>query len=340
VGNNMNAALERLYRREDPELLDLEDLFARLVVGELDPVLLTALLVTLKVKGERGSEIAAAARALRAAARPFPRPDYEFADTCGTGGDGRSTLNVSSGVALVAAACGLPIAKHGNRSVSSRSGSADVFEAAGVNVRADAAAARRALDEVGICFLFAPDYHPGIAHAMPVRRALATRTLFNLLGPLVNPAAPTCQLVGVYAPEYVAPLAEALATLGVERALVVHGDGLDEIALHAPTQAAHISDGEIEYIEITPAAAGFEYQPLEALTGGSPQENAAALVATLDGGGPRAYRDAIVLNAGALLWIAGRADDIRSGAQQAAAALDAGLAADSLVRLRAFNNGA
>ena len=336
----MNAVLERLYRREDPEPAELESLFARLIAGELDPVLLTALLVTLKVKGERGSEIAAAARALRAAARPFPRPDYLFVDTCGTGGDGRGTLNVSSGVALVAAACGLPVAKHGNRSVSSRSGSADVFEAAGINVRVDAGTARRALDEVGICFLYAPDYHPGIAHAMPVRRALATRTLFNLIGPLVNPAAPPCQLVGVYAPGYVAPLAEALVTLGVECALVVHGGGLDEIALHSPTQAAHISKGEIEYLEITPEMAGFVRQPLEALAGGSPQENAAVLEATLAGGGPSAYRDAIALNAGALLWIAGHASDIRAGAQLAVSALVDGLAVDRLAGLRAISNGA
>ena len=335
----MNAVLERLYRREDLEPAELEGLFTRLVAGELDPVLLTALLVTLKVKGERGFEIAAAARALRTAARPFPRPDYLFADSCGTGGDGLGTLNVSSGVALVTAACGLPVAKHGNRSVSSHSGSADVFEAAGVNVRVEAATARRALDELGICFLFAPDYHPGIAHAMPVRRALATRTLFNLLGPLVNPAAPPCQLVGVYTPEYVRPIAEALASLGVASALVVHGGGLDEIALHAPTQAARIGDGGVEFFEITPEAAGLRRQPLEALAGGSPQENAAVLEATLAGGGPHAYRDAIALNAGALLWVAGRVHDIRAGTQQASAALADGLAADRLTRLRAFADG-
>ncbi|MGH8162462.1 MAG: anthranilate phosphoribosyltransferase, partial [Gammaproteobacteria bacterium] len=163
----MNAVLERLCRREDLAPIDLEALFARLVAGELDPLLLAALLVALKLKGETGAEIAAAARALRTAARPFPRPDYFFADTCGTGGDGKGTLNVSSGVAFCAAACGLPVAKHGNRSVSSRSGSADVLEALGVNLRADAVTARRCLDEAGLCFLFAPDYHPGIAHAMP-----------------------------------------------------------------------------------------------------------------------------------------------------------------------------
>lgn len=336
----MNAALERLYRCEDLEAAELERLFARLVTGDLDPVLLTALLVALKLKGERGTEIAAAARALRAAARSFPRPDYLFADSCGTGGDGRGTLNVSSGVAFAAAACGLPVAKHGNRSVSSRSGSADVFEAAGVEVRTDAETARQLLDDVGVCFLFAPDYHPGIAHAMTVRRALATRTLFNLLGPLVNPAAPPCQLVGVYAPEFVRPVAEALAALDVERALVVHGGGLDEIALHAPTVAARLADGAIESLEIVPEAAGLERRSLAELAGGTPAENAAALEAALAGGGSAAYRDAIALNAGALLWVARRADDLRDGTAQAAAALAAGTPAHKLADLRNASHGA
>ncbi|MDE2235166.1 MAG: anthranilate phosphoribosyltransferase [Gammaproteobacteria bacterium] len=336
----MNASLERLYRREDLEPVELESLFAQLIAGKLDPVLLTALLVTLKVKGERGSEIAAAARALRAAARPFPRPDYLFADTCGTGGDGKCTLNVSSGAALVAAACGLPVAKHGNRSVSSRSGSADVFTALGVNVQADAVLARRCLDEAGICFLHAPEYHPGIAHAMPVRRALATRTLFNLLGPLVNPAAPPCQLAGVYAPEFIPPLAEAFAALDVSHALVVHGGGLDEIALHAVTQAARISNGEIEYIELTPEAAGLEFQPVEELAGGSPQHNAEALHAMLAGNGPRAYRDAVALNTGALLWTAELVPDLRAGTQTALAAIADGRAAGVLERLRTISHGA
>lgn len=335
MGDDVSAALESLYRREDLTPHEVEALFTRLVTGELDPVVLAALLVALKIKGERGREIAAAARALRAAARPFPRPDYFFADSCGTGGDGKGTLNISSGVAFVAAACGLPVAKHGNRSVSSRSGSADVLEALGVNVRVGATSARRCLDASGVAFLFAPDYHPGIAHAMPVRRALATRTLFNVLGPLVNPALPPCQLAGVYAPELVVPVAEALADLGAERALVVHGSGLDEVALHGPTLAARVRAGVVEPLELTPEAGGVAAQPLAALAGGTPEENAAELVAVLAGGGRRAYRDAIALNAGALLWVADRAETLADGVGQAAAALANGAAAERLEHLRA-----
>lgn len=333
----LTLALERLYRREDLAPEALEGLFARLIAGELDPLVLAALLVALKMKGERGGEIAAAARALRAGARPFPRPDYFFADCCGTGGDGRSTLNVSSGVTFCAAACGLPIAKHGNRSMSSRSGSADVLEALGVNVRVDAATARRCLDEAGVAFLFAPDYHPGIAHAMPVRRALATRTLFNLLGPLVNPACPPCQLAGVYAPELVRPVAEALAALGVERALVVHGAGLDEIALHGQTIAASTHDGKVEALELTPEQAGCKRRPLEALAGGEPADNARALAAVLAGEESGAYAEAIALNTGALLWIAERAESLTEGTAMAWEALASGRAGKRLEQLRTLS---
>lgn len=333
----VNTSLERLYRCEDLPPAELEFLFARLVAGGLDPVLLAALLVALKVKGERGVEIAAAARALRAAARLFPRPDYLFADTCGTGGDGAATLNVSSGVAFAAAACGLPVAKHGNRSVSSRCGSADVLEALGVNVRVGAATARRCLDEAGVAFLFAPDYHPGIAHAMTVRRTLATRTLFNVLGPLVNPATPPCQLVGVYSPELVAPVAEALAVLGTRRALVVHGGGLDEIALHASSTAVRVHDGGTEKLVLTPEEAGVERRPLAALAGGGPEDNARSLAAVLAGKDRGAYAEAIALNTGALLWVAGRAESLAHGTALARAALADGRAGERLERLRVLS---
>ncbi len=333
------GVLERLYQRQDLIPEELESLFTRLIAGELDPVLLAALLVALKIKGERGVEIAAAARALRGAARQFPRPDYFFADPCGTGGDGFGTLNVSSAVAFCAAACGLPIAKHGNRSVSSRSGSADVLEVLGVNVRVSEATARRCLDEAGIAFLFAPHYHPGIAHAMPVRRALATRTLFNVLGPLVNPALPPCQLAGVYAPDLVLPVAEALAALGIERALVVHGDGLDEVALHGATRVARVVDGEIEELVLTPEQAHLRPRPLSELAGGTPEENARAMAETLAGRMTGAYADAIALNTGALLWIAERAESIAEGTEMARSALASGRAAERLDHLRELTRG-
>jgi len=335
----VNAALERLYQREDLVPAELERLFSRLIAGELDQVLLAALLVALKIKGERGAEIAAAARALRAGARPFPRPEYFFADPCGTGGDGLGTLNVSSAVAFCAAACGLPIAKHGNRSVSSRSGSADVLEVLGVNVRTDGAMARRCLDEAGVAFLFAPDYHPGIAHAMPVRKALSTRTLFNVLGPLVNPALPPCQLAGVYAPQLVRPVAEALAALGIERALVVHGDGLDEVALHGPTRAARVIAGEIEELTLTPEQAGLAYRPLSDLAGGEPGDNARALAETLAGRRSGAYAEAVALNTGALLWVAGRAETLAMGTAEAREALASGQAGERLEHLQALTSG-
>ncbi len=336
----MIEMLERLYRREELAAQDLEILFTRVIEGKVDPILLAALLVALKIKGESAEEIAAAARALRSAAKPFPRPDYFFADSCGTGGDGLGTLNVSSAVAFVVAGCGLPVAKHGNRSVSSRSGSADVLEALGVEVRANAVTARRCLDQAGVAFLFAPDYHPGIAHAMAVRRSLATRTLFNVLGPLVNPAAPPCQLAGVYAPELVVPVAEALRALGTERALVVHGSGLDEIALHGPTLAARVTGRGIETLKLTPEGAGLASRPLAVLRGGAPEENAAALAAVLEGRGSVAYREAIALNAGALLWIAERVENLRQGVEMALAALANGEAAKRLERLRKLSHGA
>lgn len=336
----MNTTLERLYRGEELPEDELVPLFGRVVEGNVHPVLLTALLVGLKIKGETGSEIAAAAKALRAAAKPFPVPDYLFADSCGTGGDGKGTLNVSTAVAFVSAACGLPVAKHGNRSVSSRSGSADVLEQLGVAVRVEPELARRCLDEAGVAFLFAPDYHPGIAHAMPVRKVLGTRTLFNVLGPLVNPALPEVQLVGVYATELVVPVADALCQLGVKRALVVHGSGLDEVALHGVTEAVRIVDGIRSQLLIAPEELGFSLQPVEAIAGGSVQYNAAALDSVLRGEGNTSYRDAVALNAGALLWAAGVAPDLKGGCEQALQALCDGTAYGRLELLRRLSHGA
>jgi len=203
-----------------------------------------------------------------------------------------------------------------------------------VNVRADGLTARRCLDEVGVAFLFAPDYHPGIAHAMPVRRALATRTLFNVIGPLVNPARPPCQLAGVYAPALVRPVAEALAALGVERALVVHGDGLDEVALHGPTRAARVVEGGIEELTLTPEQAGLGYRPLGELAGGEPEDNARVLAETLAGRRDGAYAEAVAINTGALLWVAGHAGSLALGTGEAREALASGRAGERLEHLR------
>ncbi len=291
--------------------------FSSIVQGSWSEMEIAGLLGAFKARGETPDEIAGAAEALRGAAAPFPRPSYVFADTCGTGGDGAGTLNVSTAAAVVAAEIGIPVAKHGNRALSSRCGSADVLEAAGVRLDPPAALCRRSLDEIGLCFLFAPLYHEGVRHAMPARRALATRTIFNLLGPLANPARPSVQIVGACAPALCRPLALTLGMLGVEAALVVHGDGIDEIALHGRTTAALWKDGRLVEMEITPEEAGLTRQPLDALRGGVPAENAAALRLLLEGKGSDAYADAVAVNAGALAWIAGRAASLREGAATA-----------------------
>lgn len=325
----------RRARRDDDPLIRLfagqpmteeeaETLFELLVAGRLDDSSIAAMLVAFKLKGETLAELTGAARALRAACVPFHRPAYPFADSCGTGGDESGTINLSTAVAFVAAAAGLPVAKHGNRSVTSRCGSADVLEALGVKLDVPPAVSRRALDETGLCFLFAPAYHPGLRHAGPARRALKVRTMMNILGPCLNPAGPDVQLLGVAEPRLLEPVAGVLAALGVARALVVHGSGLDEVALHGPTEGVLLADGKIERIGMAPEDAGLRRRPLDALMGGGPQENAARLAALLRGEGADDDRDAVALNAGALLMTAGKAETLRQGAALALETLASG----------------
>jgi anthranilate phosphoribosyltransferase len=314
--------------------------FTGLIEGELTEVEIAALLAALKTRGETPAEIAGAARALREAAVSFPKPEYPVADTCGTGGDGAGTVNLSTAAAFVAAEAGLAIAKHGNRASSSRCGSADLLAAYGVKIDPTPEVARRSLDEVGLCFLFAPAYHPGVRRAGGVRQALKTRTVFNLLGPLANPARPEFQLMGIYRPGLCRAMAETLGMLGCRSALVVHGSGLDEIALHDVTVAARLTDGVVEDVVLSPEQAGLSRAPLSALAGGDPQDGARWLDALLAGRGDRVHRDAVALNAGALLWIAGRAPDLRSGAARAGAILDQGAARPRLDRLAELSHGA
>lgn len=327
------ALLARLCAGQSLAAKESECLFQALVDGKLGETEIAALLIALKVKGETPDELIGAARALRAAALPFDRPDYLFADSCGTGGDASGTINLSTAVAFVAAAAGLPVAKHGNRSVTSQCGSADVLEALGVRLEASPVTSRRALDEIGICFLFAPQYHPGLRHAGPVRRALRVRTVMNMLGPCVNPARPDVQLLGVADPGLLEPVAATLAGLGVRRALVVHGAGLDEVALHGETQGVSIRDGAATPIRFGPADAGIVPAPLNSLAGGGPQENALRLEALLKGQGSEAEHDAVAINAGALLMTAGLAEDLRDGANRARAVLASG---EPYRRLRAL----
>jgi anthranilate phosphoribosyltransferase len=318
--------LPRLLSGESLTSAESEHLFERLVLGRLEPAEIAAMLIAFRMKGETSGELIGGARALSAAALPFDRPDYAFADCCGTGGDGSGTINVSTATAFVAAACGLPIAKHGNRSVSSRCGSADVMEALGAKIEVDAGRARRLLDETGFCFLFAPAFHPGMKHAAPVRRQLAVRTAMNLLGPCINPARPPIQLLGVADPGMLMPVAEVLEALGVEQALVVHGSGLDEVALHGETAAVRLSKGGIAGMRITPEDAGLERATLAGISGGDATENAGRMRRLLTGGGSGAEGDIVILNCAALLLTAGTARTLREAASLAREALRSGAA--------------
>lgn len=322
--------LPRLLGGEDLTAEDSEHLFERLVLGKLEPAEIAGMLIALRMKGETVAEMIGAARGLFGAALPFARPDYLFADCCGTGGDSSGLINVSTASAFVAAACGLPVAKHGNRSVSSRCGSADVLEAVGVRIDVDPATARSALDKTGFCFLFAPAYHPGMKHAALVRRQLHVRTVMNLLGPCINPARPPVQLLGVADPKMLRRIAEVLNAMGVDEALVVHGSGLDEIALHAETRAIRLSRGTITEMTLTPEEAGLERAPVSVVTGGDVAENAARFRTLLEGGGTVAEQDITILNTAGLLLTAGKAGTLRHGAELARDALLSGRSGEVL----------
>jgi anthranilate phosphoribosyltransferase len=291
------------------------------------------------VKGETPEEMIGAAQALLAAATPFQAPEGPFADCCGTGGDGSGTINVSTAAGLVTAACGLPIAKHGNRSVSSRCGSADVLEALGARLELAPERARSVLDDTGFTFLFAPAYHPGMKHAALVRRQLGIRTIMNLLGPCVNPARPPVQLLGVADVRMLRRVAQVLQALGVTRALVVHGSGLDEVALHGETRGIRLADGELEDVLLTPEEAGCTRTGLTALEGGDPAVNAERLSTLLQGAGSRAEQEAVAVNAGALLWTAGLAASLREGTARALDALQSGAAGRVLRSYVEASNG-
>ena len=315
--------LENLYRAQTMTQEESQQLFTAIVNGELEPAQLAAALISMKVRGEQPQEIAGAAKALLAHAEPFPRPDYQFADIVGTGGDGTNSINISTASAFVAAACGARVAKHGNRSVSSRSGSSDLLAAFGIRLDMPAEESRVALDDLNVCFLFAPQYHTGFRHAMPVRKTLKTRTLFNVLGPLINPARPPLALIGVYSPELVLPIAETLRALGYERAAVVHGGGMDEVAIHAPTQVAELKDGKITTYEVTPQDFGLDNYPIESLLGGEPEENRDILARLLQGKGDPAHEAAVAVNVAMLLRLFGQ-EDLKQNAQQALAVMRSG----------------
>jgi len=335
---DMKAILARVADGARLSEVEARHAFDIIMAGGASEAQIGALLMGLRLRGESVAELTGAARVLRERMEPLPLPPGSAArlagaiDVCGTGGDGSGTFNISTAAAFVVAGCGLPVAKHGNRAMSSRSGAADVLQALGVDVEADPARVGRCLAEAGTGFLLAPRYHGAMRHVGPARRELGTRTIFNLLGPLCNPAGVRRQVIGVFARPWVTPLAEVLANLGHERAWVVHGaGGLDELSTLGPSLVAELRDGAVRTFEVHPADAGLPVADLESLKGGDAAHNAAA-IRDLLAGAPGPFRDIVVLAAAAALVVADRVPDLRAGAVEAAAALDSGRAAEALSR--------
>jgi anthranilate phosphoribosyltransferase len=324
------AAGERLSEAESASAFDT------MMSGNATPSQMGAFLMALRLRGETVEEITGAARTMRAKALPITAPPGAI-DTVGTGGDNAGTFNISTAAAIIIAGCGVIVAKHGNRNFSSKSGSADVLSALGVNLDADIGAVQQAMREAGIGFLMAPKYHSAMRHVGPTRVELGMRTIFNLLGPISNPAGAKRQLVGVFAATWVKPLAEVLGKLGSERAWVVHGDGLDELTTTGTSFVAELNNGKVETFEVTPEMAGLKRAQLGDLKGGEPAENAAKLRAIL-GGEQGPLRDIVLLNAAAALIVAGKVKDLRAGVELAATSISSGAAKRALDKLVAITN--
>ncbi|MET1756593.1 anthranilate phosphoribosyltransferase [Novosphingobium sp. RD2P27] len=307
-----------------PTIAETEALFGRMLDGEMSDEQVTEALLAMSNRGETAEDIAGAVLAMRARMIPVAAPANAI-DVCGTGGDGQHSLNVSTAVAIVVAACGVPVAKHGNRAASSKAGGADTLEALGLDLTRASDLAEETLADIGIAFLFAQKHHPALAHLAPVRKAIGKRTIFNLTGPMCNPGRVTRQLVGVANPVYVPIYRDAMAMVGCGAAMVVGGEeGLDELSIDGPSVVATINCGNVPE-RITPADAGLPTHPLDALRGGDANYNAAALRRLLSGD-LGAYRDAVLLNSAAALVLAGEASDLRDGAEEAAEVIDKGLA--------------
>ncbi len=328
----MKPTLARLARGETLSADEAEAAFGQIMAGEATPAQIAGLLMAMRVRRETVAELTGAVRAMRARMIAIDAP-ADAIDVCGTGGDGAGTLNVSTAVTFVLAGCGVPVAKHGNRALSSLTGGADVLTALGVTIDTPLERLPGVLREAGCVFLFAPRHHAALRHAAGPRVELGTRTIFNLLGPLANPARVRRQLTGVYDPAWAKPMAETLAALGTERAWIVHGQGLDELTVAGDNHVVSLEGGRIESFTVTPEDAGLTEAPVSAIAGGDPIHNAAAMLALLHGAaGP--YRDTVLLNAAAGLIVADRVSDLRAGIATAAAALDSGAAFATLEVLR------
>jgi anthranilate phosphoribosyltransferase len=337
----MEDALAQLLDGRDLTRAETRRVMDTIMSGGATPAQIGGFLVALRLKGETADEIAGAAEAMRDHVIPVTPVRHDLVDTAGTGGDGGNTFNISTAAALVAAAAGAGLAKHGNRSVSSQSGSADVLEELGFALELSCDAIAQSIDELGFGFMFAPLHHPAMRHAAPVRRELAARTVFNVLGPLTNPAGARSQVVGVYAEALVPVIADVLLRLGARRAFVVHGaGGVDELSPAGPNLVYEVADGNVRRREIDPRELGIERCAPADLRGGSPTENAARIRAVFDGGGDAPARDAILLNAAGAIAAGGHADDLHDGLAIAAEALDSGAAAERLEQLASFSRQA
>src|SRR5438093_13266892 len=333
----IQSAIAELMDGRDLSQEGARDVMRSIMDGEATPGQIGAFLVALRIKGETADEIAGCAEAMREHVLVVRPVRTDLVDTAGTGGDGARTFNISTAAALVAAAAGAGVAKHGNRAVSSSSGSADVLEALGFNLELPPETIARSIDELGFGFLFAPTHHPAMRHAAPVRRELATRTVFNVLGPLTNPAGARAQVVGVYAPELVPTIAEVLAQLGASRAFVVHGaGGIDELSPAGPNLVCEVVDGKVRRREIDPLDFGVPRCEPGDLAGGSPAENAVT-IREIFAGGKGAKREAVLLNAGGAIAAGGHAHDLAEGYALATEAVDSGAAAERLKALVAFS---
>jgi anthranilate phosphoribosyltransferase len=330
---SLKPVLARLAAGERLAESEAEAAFDTVMAGEATPAQIAGMLMAMRVRGETVAEMTGAVRAMRARMIAVEAPEGAI-DLVGTGGDGAKSLNISTAAALVVAGAGVPVAKHGNRALSSRSGASDVLSALGVNTDVPFERIPEVLREAGICFLMAPRHHAALRHAAGPRMELATRTIFNLLGPLTNPARVRRQMTGAFSPQWLRPMAETLARIGTEHAWLVHGQGMDELTIAGPSHVVELKNGVIRQFEVTPEEAGLPRHPAESLRGGEPAENAEALLGVLRGE-ESGYRDCVLLNAAAALIVAGRTADLRDGARIAAESIASGAAMRALETLRA-----
>lgn len=334
----ISEAIVKLTKKENIGYEEAKEVMNEIMSGEASEVQKSAYLTALSMKGETIEEITGSAEEMRNHSLKLNHPGMNVLEIVGTGGDGSNSFNISTTAALIISAAGVPVAKHGNRAASSKSGAADCLEALGVNISPDPGKSAEILEKIGICFLFAQKYHTAMKYVGPIRKELGIRTIFNILGPLANPASPSMQIMGVYDESMLDPMAKVLSNLGIKRGMVVYGeDKLDEISVSAPTLVCEIKDGKLSRYTITPEEVGLQRYAKEELVGGTPQENAEITKDILNGA-KGAKRDAAVINAGAALYIAGKADSIKAGVKLAEDIIDSGKANEQLQRFIELSN--